>query len=270
MNVKLIVCDLDGTLVGEDLALSPRTCEAVRRTRARGIMVTLATGRAYPSVAGFARQLGVVAPLICYQGAQIRTVEGGLLYEATLPRQFLPEVIAYCHSGGWELAVYAGDEIYQTTRLYDDGYYDRWFSLPLHVVDDLLAALAGDPIKCIAIGPDRAAADRIERGLRALAGDRFQVMRSHAWFVEGLGAGVSKGEAAARLAAQLGIGREQVMAIGDNGNDAALVEWAGLGVAMGNASPDVRAVADVVAPSQAEDGAAWAIERYALDERGIV
>jgi Cof subfamily protein (haloacid dehalogenase superfamily) len=268
MNVRLIVCDLDGTLVGEDFALSPRTCEAVRRARARGIVVTLATGRAYPSVAGFARQLGVAAPLICYQGAQIRTMEGALLYEATLPRQFLPEVIVYCQAGGWELAVYSGDEIYQTTRLYDDGYYDRWFSLPLHVVDDLLAALPGEPIKCIAIGPDRAAADRMERELTALAAGRFQVMRSHAWFVEGLGAGVSKGEAAARLAAQLGIAREQVMAIGDSGNDAPLVEWAGLGVAMGNASPDVRAVADVVAPSQAEDGAVWAIERYGLGKAG--
>ncbi len=89
-------------------------------------------------------------------------------------------------------------------------------------------------------------------------------MRSHAWFVEGLGAGVSKGDAASRLAAELGIDRAHVMAIGDSGNDAALVEWAGRGVAMGNASPDVKAVAEVVAPTQAEDGAAWAIERYAL------
>jgi hydroxymethylpyrimidine pyrophosphatase-like HAD family hydrolase len=90
-------------------------------------------------------------------------------------------------------------------------------------------------------------------------------MRSHRWFVEGLAAGVSKGAAAERLAARLGVAREQVMALGDGGNDLAMVEWAGLGVAMGNAAPAVRAAADVVAPTQAEDGAAWAIERYALN-----
>ena len=91
------------------------------------------------------------------------------------------------------------------------------------------------------------------------------VRKSHQWFVEGLDASVSKGAAAERLAARLGVARDEVMALGDGGNDLALVEWAGLGVATGNASPAVQAVADVIAPTQAEDGAAWAIEHYALN-----
>ena len=265
MNIKLIACDLDGTLLGEDLALSPRLCEAVRRAQARGIRVTLATGRAYPSAVRFGRSLGISAPLICYQGAQVRALGGAMLHETTLPMRYLPEVIALSQGQGWELAVYAGDEIYQTTQLYSDGYYERWFSLPLRRVDDLLAALPADPVKYIAIAPDQTTADRIERELGTLAAGRYQVTRSHAWFVEGLGQGVSKGDALARVAAQLGIVREEVMAVGDSGNDRAMVEWAGLGVAMGNASPEVKTVADVVAPSLAEDGAAWAIERYALN-----
>ena len=265
MNIKLIVCDLDGTLVGGSLVLSPRTRDVVHRAQDRGITVTVATGRGYPSAVGFARQLGIDVPLICYQGAQIRAADGTLLYEASLPRRFLPEVLAFCHERGCELAVYAGDEVYQTAQSYEADFYDRWFSLPHHRVDDLLAALPGDPVKCIAICPDEATADRVEREMSDLAADRFQVMRSHAWFVEGLGAGVSKGDAASRLAARLGIARESVMAVGDSGNDAAMVEWAGLGVAMGNASPTVKAVAAVVAPPQEEDGAAWAIERYALN-----
>jgi Cof subfamily protein (haloacid dehalogenase superfamily) len=269
MNIKLIVCDLDGTLLGQDLALSPRLCEAVRRAQAQGIQATIATGRAYPSALRFSRQLGLTAPLICSQGAQIRAPGGAVLHESTLPRPFLPEVIALCQDRGWELAVYAGDEIYQATQLYGDDYYERWFGLPLHRVDDLLVALPADPIKCIAIAPDQTTGDRIERELCALAAGRFQVMRSHAWFVEGLARGVSKGDAVARVAAQLGIRCEEVMAVGDSGNDRAMVEWAGLGVAMGNASPDVKAVADIVAPSLAEDGAAWAIERYALDDETL-
>jgi Cof subfamily protein (haloacid dehalogenase superfamily) len=269
MNVKLIISDLDGTLVGNELALSPRLCRAVRRAQDRGIWMTLATGRGYPSAVRFARELGTDMPLICYQGAQIRALDGALLYEATLPRHFLPEVSAFCAEWGCELAVYAGDEIYQTTQLYDADYYERWFSLPRHWVDDLLVALPSDPVKFIAISSDEATADLVEREMKALAADRFQVTRSHAWFVEGLGTGVSKGAAAARLAAQLGIARQDVMAIGDSGNDAALVEWAGLGIAVGNASDEVKAVARVVAPSQAEDGAAWAIERYVLNGEAI-
>jgi Cof subfamily protein (haloacid dehalogenase superfamily) len=264
MDIKLIISDLDGTLVGHDLVLSPRVRQAVRRAQERGILVTVATGRGYPSAVGFCRQLGIAIPLICYQGAQIRAVDGRLCHQATLPRHFLPEVIAFCQDRGCELAVYARDEVYQSTQMYEASFYDRWFSLPHHLVDDLCAELPADPVKFIAISPDRARADCIQREMRHLAADRFQVMRSHALFVEGLRAGVSKGDAAARFVAQLGISRENVMAIGDSGNDAALVEWAGLGVAMGNATPDVKAVAQVVAPCQAEDGAAWAIERLAL------
>jgi Cof subfamily protein (haloacid dehalogenase superfamily) len=227
--------------------------------------VTLASGRGYPSLRGFARQLGVDVPLIAYQGAQTWTADGTLLQETPLSRAYLPPVIDYCAARGLELAVYYQDRICQTTRLYDDAYYGVWFGLPQVYVDDLMTALPGDPIKYIAIAPDEASGDRIEREVTALAAGRYQVMRSHKWFVEGLAAPVSKGAAAQRLAARLGVAREEVMALGDGGNDLALVEWAGLGVAMGDASPAVQAAADLVAPTQAEEGAAWAIERYALN-----
>jgi Cof subfamily protein (haloacid dehalogenase superfamily) len=266
MPIKLIVCDLDGTLIGEDLEFSPRLSEAVQCAQARDITFTIATGRGFPATRQFANRLGVTAPLICYQGAQIRTLDGKVLHESTLSRAHLPPVIAHCQAAAWELAVYWNDEIYQTTSMYDQDYYDRWFSLPVHRVDDLMTALPGDPCKFIAIAPTKERADQLERQMRVLAADQFQVMRSHAWFVEGLAADVSKGDSVARLARQLGIGQEQVMAIGDSDNDTSMVEWAGWGVAMGNASPDVKAVAQVVAPLQAEDGAAWVIERYALGD----
>ena len=264
MSIKLIICDLDGTLIGEDFALSPRVRQSAARAQAAGIAVTLASGRGYPSLRGFARQLSVDAPLIAYQGAQTWTAGGALLEETPLSRAHLPAAIEYCKTRGLELAVYCQDQVYQTTRLYDDDYYAVWFGLPQVYVDDLMAALPGDPIKYIAIAPDKASADEIEREVRALAAGQYQVMRSHDWFVEGLDAAVSKGAAAARLAARLGLAREEVMALGDGGNDLALVAWAGLGVAMGNAAPAVQDAADVIAPTQAEDGAAWAIERLAL------
>jgi hypothetical protein len=264
MPIKLIACDLDGTLMGPELTFSPRLIDAVRRAQARGIVVTIATGRGYPSTRRFARTLGVTAPLICYQGAQIRSLEGDVLYESALPRRHLPPIVAFCREQGLELTSYWGDEIYQTTRMYDQAFYDRWFSLPMHRVPDLIEALPGDPLKYIAIAPHEERGDRLEREVRHLAAGQYQVMRSHAWFVEGLAPGVSKGRSLSRLAARLGIAQGEVMAIGDGGNDAAMVAWAGLGVAIGNAMHSVKRVADVVAPDQAADGAAWAIERYAL------
>jgi Cof subfamily protein (haloacid dehalogenase superfamily) len=266
VTIELIVCDLDGTLVGTDLSLSRRTIRAVQRARAQGIVVTLATGRGYPSARQFAQRLEISAPLICYQGAQIRAQDGTLLHESTLSRQYLPPVIDYCRQGGWELAAYHDDRVYQTTRMYDRAFYDRWVSLPLQQVTDLMTALPGDPIKYIATAPTSALGDRLERQIRALAEGTYQVMRSHAWFVEGLAANVSKAFGVAFLAKRLGLARSSVMAIGDSENDASMVAWAHVGIAVGNASPNVKAVANVVAPAQELDGAAWAIERYALGE----
>jgi Cof subfamily protein (haloacid dehalogenase superfamily) len=268
MTIKLVACDLDGTLMGDDLAFSPRVLSAVRRARESGVTVTIATGRGFPSARRFARRLGLSAPLICYQGAQIQTLDGEVWREVTLPRRHLPEVVALCRDVGRELTLYYRDEIYVATQIHDRAFYERWFSLPTHRVDDLLSAVPGEPVKFIAIAPGKAEGDRLERQVRTLAAGRFQVMRSHHWFVEGLEAGVSKGASLAYLARRMGVAREEVMALGDSGNDASMVEWAGLGVAIGNASADVKAVADVIAPPQDRDGAAWALERYVLGEEG--
>jgi Cof subfamily protein (haloacid dehalogenase superfamily) len=266
MDIKLIACDLDGTLMGPDFCFSAPTLDVLRRARERDITITLATGRGSPSARHFARRLGITVPIISYQGAQIGRAGSLPLYAATFPPAFLPRVIAYCHEGGWELAVYCADEIYQTTLMYERAYYERWFGLPIHHVPDLLAALPGEPTKFIAIAPTKASGDRLERELKIIAGGQFQALRSHPWFVEGLPTHVSKGNSLARLAQYLGIAQEQTMAIGDSDNDTSMIRWAGLGVAMGNASPGVKMAADVIAPSQERDGAAWAIARYALEE----
>jgi hypothetical protein len=107
-------------------------------------------------------------------------------------------------------------------------------------------------------------ADRIEAAMRRRFEGQMEIVRSHANFVEGNPLGVSKGDALCRLAHHLGIPQERVMAIGDQGNDVAMIAWAGVGVAMGNASPAATAVADWIAPPLSEDGAAVAIEHFIL------
>jgi len=266
MTIQLVACDLDGTLISPDLVFSPRLREAVRRAEAQGVIVTLATGRGYPSTRHFARELEIRAPLVCYQGAQVKEGDGSILYESLLPRQYLLPAIDLCRGRVWELSAYCDDQIYQTTQAYDQAFYDRWFGLPICQVRDLLEALPGDPVKFIITAPTPQEADGIERVLRTLANGQFQVMRSHAQFVEGLARNVSKGDGVSRLARHLGIAREAVMAIGDSENDRSMVVWAGLGVAIGNATAEVKAAAAVIAPPQAQDGAAWAIEQFVLGE----
>ncbi len=110
--------------------------------------------------------------------------------------------------------------------------------------------------------PEQAAA--LDEELRARFAGRLRIVRSYRIFVEGNPLEASKGQGLARLAAHLSIPQQEVMAIGDQDNDADMVAWAGFGVAMGNGSPAVKAVADYVAPPVEEDGAAEAIERFVL------
>ncbi len=94
-------------------------------------------------------------------------------------------------------------------------------------------------------------------------------MRSWDRLIEATGPSISKGEALARLAAHVGVSQSGTMAVGDQDNDVSMIAWAGLGVAMGNASPAAKAAADVIAPVLEADGAAWAIERYVLGQKDI-
>lgn len=267
MSIKLIVCDLDGTLMGPDLVFSPRLLRAVEQAQAQGVAVAIATGRGFMSALKFARRLGVATPLVCYQGALVRTQAGETWHYRPLARQFLPLLVDFCRRGGWELTMYGDDVVYYTAQRNDPDYYERWFDLPSCQVPDLLSAMPDDPLKLITIVPTRQDGDRVEAQLRDLAQGQFQVTRSHEWFVESLHLSVSKADGAARLADHLHIQPAEVLALGDNGNDAAMIEWAGLGVAVGNATDSVKAVADVVAPPQWEDGAAWAIEEFVLGGR---
>jgi len=267
MTIQLVVCDLDGTLIGPDLVFSPRLHRAVRRAKEQGAIVTLATGRGYPSTRSFAEALEIRAPVVCYQGAQVKERDRSTLYESLLPRRYLVPAIDLCRSNGWELSAYCADEIYQTTRAYDQTFYDRWFGLPIRQVHGLLEALPNDPVKFMITAPTPQEADQIEQILRTLAEGQFRVTRSHAQFVEGLARDVSKGDSVSWLARHLGIEQEEVMAIGDSENDRSMVAWAGLGVAIGNATAEVKAAAAVIAPPQAQDGAAWAIEQFVLGKR---
>ncbi len=261
LSYKLIALDLDGTLFGEDLVIRPRVRHALWRAIDRGIHVTLATGRAFPHTARIAGDLGIETPLICYQGGLIKhPLTGQVLHAVTMSRSLAEEAIHLAEREGLHLSVYVDDEVYLTKLRYPREFYDRWFTLPLRIVDNLVAALAGEPIKFLVIAepPD---ADRIEPAWKAHFEGRVVIVRSHRYFVEGNPPGVSKGAALARLADYLGVRREETIAIGDNDNDRSMIEWAGLGIAMGNAPADLRAVADYVAPPVDADGVADVVER---------
>jgi hypothetical protein len=262
--IRLLACDLDGTLVDETFRIRPRVKAAVSLARARGVAVTIATGRAFPATLPFARELGIALPLICTQGGLIKDpITGRVLHEAKMTLSLAQEIIELGQKRNWHLTLYIDEQVYLTELEHHRDFYARMFGLPIRFVEDLSAAVTRPPSKFIVIA-EPAQADAIVPELREHFDGRLRIVRSHRNFVEGNPLDASKGQALARLAAHLGIAQSQTAAVGDNDNDADMISWAGLGMAMGNAHPDLKALADVILPPVEQDGVAVAIEQYIL------
>ena len=264
--IDLLALDVDGTLIDDTLTIPDRVRKTILEVQERDVTVTLATGRMLESTIPFARQLGIDAPLICYQGGLIQAPTAETpLYRATMDRDILREALAWRTEQGWHVVLYADDALFISEWRYPESFYRELLGENLYMVDDLAALLDHhEPVKFLFIA-DPPEADQIERAMRQRFGGQMEIVRSHANFVEANPLGVSKGDALRRLAEHLGIPQAGVMAIGDQGNDVPMLKWAGFSVAMGNASPEAKAAADWIAPPFSEYGAAVAMERFILD-----
>ncbi|MBM4424713.1 MAG: HAD family phosphatase [Chloroflexi bacterium] len=265
--IRLAAFDLDGTLVGPDLTLSPRVKAAVARAQSQGVIVTIATGRGPSPTDQYAAELGLTAPLVCFQGGIVydhraRTI----LHETRLDPAVVSIIVRLAAERGWNLQfetpfmIYLPREANQPDELMELLKVSRWTR-----VNDFLADLPETPHKFILSLHDRAERDALAAELRASFDSELAaitVVPSHPILVEGLPRGMNKSIGLAWLAHHFGIRREEVLAVGDNDNDAEMLKWAGVGVAMGQGSPAALAAADWIAPSVADDGAAIALEKY--------
>jgi Cof subfamily protein (haloacid dehalogenase superfamily) len=267
--IRLAAFDLDGTLMDDDMIISARVRQAIAAAQERGVVVTLATGRMFDFLLPIAQDLGITAPLICYQGGLIQAPgSDGPLYRATLEPALVREVLEWQAQRGARVFLYAGEDVFLTERQHPDEFYRYMLGERLVWVDDLAPVLdRHEPIKFIVI-LEPYEVDQVRAELQQRFGERMRVTRSHEIVIEGNPPGVSKGEALRRLAYYLQVPQTQVLAIGDHDNDVPMLTWAGVGVAMGNGSPAAKAVADWVAPSLVEDGAAVTLERFVLDTGG--
>ncbi len=277
MSIKLLALDLDGTLFGDDLLISDRSRAAIRDAQAQGVLVTIATGRMFRSARQIAADLGIVAPLICYQGALVRhSSSGDALLHKTIPPRLTHAVIAETKARNLHLNVYVNDELY-VERITDQALFYAKINMDLHIneVGDIGTWLHAqgepEPTKLVIV-TNAEQTDSVLSLFTDLYGDKLQVTKSHPRFTEFTNREASKGKALAFLAKECGVARDEVMAIGDGHNDLDMITWAGYGVAMSTSPAVMLETARIICPPLWEDGAADTIERYVLgrtkDDRG--
>jgi hypothetical protein len=267
-EIKLIAVDLDGTVLDEQFQISDRVKRAFRAAEAKGVRITIASGRPVPVIRPFVDAIGVNAPVLAMQGGTIYDfATGETLHESTISGALGCELAELEHlHPAWQMVLFVGNGMVVSALRFAPEFYLSLLGENLTVNEDLCAALRQrDPYKVLFIVPAEDAPLALKEMARISSG-RATVVQSHRFFVEANPLEAHKGAGLARLAASLNIPRESVMAIGDQDNDTSMVAWAGLGVAMGNATEATRAAANWVAPSIAEDGAAVAIERFVLGQ----
>jgi hypothetical protein len=272
--VRLIALDIDGTLVGDDLVVGPRTIDAVRAARARGVAVSLVTGRMVSSAMRFARELGLTDPIIGYQGGLIRAMPepgskrlGKLLVHTPLRPSTARSIVTWTREHGLDPHLNHLERfiLREDDPRADD--YSAFMGARAELWPDLLQI--DHPItKILAVGEPPLPTEMAPGAAAAFAGVA-DVTISHPRFLEFVAPGVSKGRAIRWLARRLGIPLAQTLAIGDQWNDIEMLAEVGHGAAMPTAPGAVKAVARYLAPAVAEEGVAGMIERLVLvDESG--
>ncbi|MEH1809314.1 MAG: Cof-type HAD-IIB family hydrolase [Nostoc sp.] len=270
-DIKLLVLDIDGTIAGQSNTISEPVKQAILAAQARGIQVAIATGRMYRSALRFHQDIGSTLPLMAYQGAWIQDpITQKIHRHWVVSREIAHQLLDYFEQPELRslLSVhfYINDQLYVRELTRETKIYAERSGVIAIPVGDLRQALTNEPTKILALSDDTDLIDKLLGNLRRqYTPAELYMTTSVATFFEATNASVNKGTAIRYLAEELlGLQLANVMAIGDNFNDVEMLEYAGLGVAMGNAPAGVQAIAKWVAPSVEEDGAAVAIEKFLL------
>ena len=270
-GIRLIATDLDVTLLDGHSALAPRTRAALEAAMAAGCGITLSSGRMLEAMLPFARDIGVNAPLLLYNGAMLYDHNAErTLYANRIPFPAALEITRAVEEMGLYVQLYPGmgyycTEIQERTLRYAG--YIHVDATPVHMpMSQWLAENPADLQKLLVIdtveGADRAKAALSERFAGAAS-----FLKSKPNYVEIAPKGVDKGRTLGRLAELLGLTADEVMAFGDGQNDVPMLEYAGVGCAMANSCPEALAAANLIAPPNTEDGVAQIIERYLAEGR---
>lgn len=265
---RAIALDLDGTLTNHDKVVTPRTRQALLLAESKGAIIILASGRPTYGIVPVAECLELEKRggyILSYNGGNIvNTKTGEKLFSQFLPDAVIPILYKYAKEKNHALLGYAGNEI--ITEMPDDQYVkeeSRINKMNIRKVDNLLDALEPHPTKLLMTG-DPTDMIKAEEELVEILGEKMDIFRSAPFFLELVPKGIDKAQSLLRLLSKINLTPADLMAFGDGYNDLSMLKLAGVGVAMANAAPEVRADADYVTLSNEEDGVAEALLHFGM------
>ncbi len=266
-KISLVVTDVDGTLVNSDKSLTPRAIEAVARLHARGIAFSICSSRPPFGQRMLIGPLQLKLPFGGYNGGSIVNPDLSPVEQKFLTPDAARDTVAMLEAHGVaSIWVFSGDKWLIRDRAGDH------VDLEIHTIETpptLVPSFDGrlgavSKIVGASTHHDRIAA-AVTAGQTSLAG-RATVLRSQAYYCDVTPPGIDKGRLVELLAQRLAVPTAEIAVLGDMGNDVEMFRRAGFAIAMANASPEVKALAQAQTASNDEDGFALAIDRYILAE----
>ncbi|MEQ8155407.1 MAG: Cof-type HAD-IIB family hydrolase [Clostridiaceae bacterium] len=265
---KLVAIDIDGTLVKNDKTLSEETKKIIRQICAKGVKVVITTGRSIDRIQEFVKELGLEGEeyVIANNGCSIySTTQEKPIYEKTVTGRDFKEVYRCFKKEGTTMEAHLGTEYLIEEDLKTVVPNDWRITSPAARTVDFMKEL-GDDDKLVKflLFSGKEMLDELYGEIQEVFGDRFSIVRSMDHMCEFMQKGCHKGSGITELARILGIKQEEIIAIGDELNDMEMIEYAGMGIAMGNAKDELKEIANYITKTNEEDGVAYALDKFIL------
>ena len=271
MKYKLLVLDVDGTLLNDEREISKRTLAALLKVQQMGVRIVLASGRPTYGLMPLAKtlELGNYGGFVLsYNGCQIIKAQNGeILFERRINPEMLPYLEKKARKNGFAIFTYHDDTL--ITDSPDNEYIKNEALLNnLKIIreDEFSTAIDFAPCKCMLVSDKEKALIGLEQHWEKRLAGTLDTFRSEPYFLEVVPCGVNKANTLGALLEHLGVTREEVIAVGDGVCDVTMLQLAGMGVAMGHSQDSVKVCADYVTTSNEEDGVALAVEKLILAE----
>jgi Cof subfamily protein (haloacid dehalogenase superfamily) len=263
-SIRLMLADVDGTLVTNDKVLTDRAIAAVHEVRAAGILFAVTSGRPPRGMSMLIEPLGIDTPLAAFNGGLFVNPDMSVIEQQVIPTQLVQPAIDLMRSFGLEVWVYRGADWYVLDLKGAHVDREQWtVKFPPTLVptfDDLTSGIA----KIVGVSDDLDAVARAEVAAHGQLGDQVSAARSQPYYLDVTHPQANKGGVVAYLAQRYTIPEEQIATIGDMPNDVLMFTPSGLSIAMGNASADVQGSATKITTTNEDEGFANAVERFVL------
>lgn len=267
-DIKMLVLDIDGTLTNSNKDISENTKRGIKNIMERGHKVVLASGRPTPGMRRYADELELEkygGYLLSFNGGRIIDCQTGeIVYQKVLPKSVIRGLYKFAEERDAGIITYLGDKIILGTRV--DKYIEiesRFNGMPIKKVDNFVEYVDFDVNKCLITAEPEKAGGYVKE-LQEKYGEILSVYRSEPFFIEVMPKNIDKANSIDRMLNTVGLTRENIICCGDGYNDMSMIQYAGVGVAMENAQPEVKEAADYITDSNDNDGIVKVIDKFIL------